>query len=99
KELNPGSFTLPCTIGSLNIYAMADLGASVNIIPKSMFEFLKLTHLKKTDILVEMADMTKKALVGIVERKVNKTKGSKNSQNQQRNGEDKTKVKNEAGSA
>ncbi|GJW83655.1 reverse transcriptase domain-containing protein [Tanacetum coccineum] len=67
KELNPGSFTLPCTIGSLNIYAMADLGASVNIIPKSMFEFLKLTHLKKTDMLVEMADMTKKALVGIVE--------------------------------
>ncbi|GKA45280.1 hypothetical protein Tco_0738076 [Tanacetum coccineum] len=29
KELNPGSFALPCTIGSLNFYAMADLGASV----------------------------------------------------------------------
>nr|GEW98184.1 hypothetical protein [Tanacetum cinerariifolium] len=25
KELNPGSFILPCTIGSLNFYAMADL--------------------------------------------------------------------------
>ncbi|GKD44346.1 hypothetical protein Tco_1268991, partial [Tanacetum coccineum] len=25
KELNPGSFTLPCTIGSLNSYVMADL--------------------------------------------------------------------------
>nr|GEW95439.1 hypothetical protein [Tanacetum cinerariifolium] len=27
KALNPGSFTLSCTIGSLNLYAMADLGA------------------------------------------------------------------------
>ncbi|GJR87725.1 hypothetical protein Tco_0211736 [Tanacetum coccineum] len=25
-----GSFTLPCTIGNLNLYAMVDLGASVN---------------------------------------------------------------------
>ncbi|GJT64131.1 putative ribonuclease H-like domain-containing protein [Tanacetum coccineum] len=67
KELNRRSFTLPCNIGSLNLYAMADLGASVNIMPKSMFEHLKLANLKKTDMLVEMDDMTKKALIGIVE--------------------------------
>ncbi|GJU39576.1 reverse transcriptase domain-containing protein [Tanacetum coccineum] len=67
KELNPRSFTPPCTVGSLNFYAMADLRASVNVIPKSMCAFLKLTHLKKTDMLVEMSDMTIKALVGIVE--------------------------------
>ncbi|GJR83901.1 reverse transcriptase domain-containing protein [Tanacetum coccineum] len=67
KELNPGSFTLPYTIGSLNFYAMAVLGASVNIMPRSMFNHLKLTNLKKTDMLVEMADMIKKAPVGIVE--------------------------------
>ncbi|GJU51805.1 hypothetical protein Tco_1221360 [Tanacetum coccineum] len=36
NELNPGSFTLPCIIGSLNFYAMADLGASVNIMPRLM---------------------------------------------------------------
>ncbi|GJU06917.1 hypothetical protein Tco_1123347 [Tanacetum coccineum] len=30
KEINPGSFTLPFTIGSLNFYVMADLRASVN---------------------------------------------------------------------
>nr|GEV45090.1 hypothetical protein [Tanacetum cinerariifolium] len=41
KELNPGSFTLPCTVGRLNFYAMADL--------------------------VEMADMTKRVPIGIVE--------------------------------
>ncbi|GKD57587.1 putative reverse transcriptase domain-containing protein [Tanacetum coccineum] len=54
---------------------MKDLGVSVNIMPKSMFEHLKLTNLKKTNILVEMADMTKKAPVRIVETilvKINK---------------------------
>ncbi|GKD57869.1 hypothetical protein Tco_1291256 [Tanacetum coccineum] len=34
KELNLGSFSLPCTIGNFNFYAMADLGASVNVTPK-----------------------------------------------------------------
>ncbi|GJR04148.1 zinc finger, CCHC-type containing protein [Tanacetum coccineum] len=75
KELNPGSFTLPYTIGSLNLYAMADLGASVNIMPRLIFEHLNLVNLKKTDMLVEMADMTRKAPVGIVENvlvKINK---------------------------
>ncbi|GJV88827.1 putative ribonuclease H-like domain-containing protein [Tanacetum coccineum] len=75
KELNLRSFTLPCTIDSLNFYAMADLGASANIMPRSMVKHLKLTNLKKTDMLVEMVDMTKKAPVGIVENvlvKINK---------------------------
>ncbi|GJT01041.1 reverse transcriptase domain-containing protein [Tanacetum coccineum] len=67
KELYPGSFTLPCTIRSLNFYVVTYQGASVNVIPKSMFEFLKLTHLKKIDMLVEMVDMMKKSHVGIVE--------------------------------
>ncbi|GJW43852.1 putative reverse transcriptase domain-containing protein [Tanacetum coccineum] len=67
KELNPRSFTLPCTIGSLNFYSMADLGASVNVIPKTIFEHLKLARLKKTDMLLEMVDMIKRAPIGIVE--------------------------------
>ncbi|GKD06958.1 putative reverse transcriptase domain-containing protein [Tanacetum coccineum] len=41
--------------------------ASVNVIPKSMFEHLKLAQLKKTDMLVEMADMMKRSPIGIVE--------------------------------
>ncbi|GJZ82500.1 reverse transcriptase domain-containing protein [Tanacetum coccineum] len=75
KELNPRNFTLPCTIGSLNFYAMVDLGAIGNVIPKSIFEHLKLARLKKTDMLVEMADMTKRSPIGIVENvliKINK---------------------------
>ncbi|GJQ97011.1 hypothetical protein Tco_1197710 [Tanacetum coccineum] len=66
-EMNPGNFTLPCTIGSLNFYAMADLGASVNVIPKTMSEHLKLAQLKKPDMLVEMADMTKRSPIRIIE--------------------------------
>ncbi|GKA78094.1 phospholipase-like protein [Tanacetum coccineum] len=67
KEINPRSFTLPCTIGNLKLYAMADLGARVNMMPKSLFEHLKLAYLKETSMVVEMADMTKKAPLGIVE--------------------------------
>ncbi|GJU56657.1 phospholipase-like protein [Tanacetum coccineum] len=52
---------------NLKIYAMADVGAGINMIPKSLFEDLKLTNLKKTNMVVEMADMTKKAPLGIVE--------------------------------
>ncbi|GKA31296.1 putative ribonuclease H-like domain-containing protein [Tanacetum coccineum] len=66
KEQNPRNFTLPCTIGDFNFYVMADLGASVNVMPRGIFEFLKLTNLRKTNMLIEMADMTKKAPLGVV---------------------------------
>ncbi|GJT95560.1 reverse transcriptase domain-containing protein [Tanacetum coccineum] len=66
KESNPGHFMLPCTIGNFNFYAMADLGASVNVLPRNIFEYLELTNLSETEMLVEMADMRKKAPLGIV---------------------------------
>ncbi|GJU63503.1 reverse transcriptase domain-containing protein [Tanacetum coccineum] len=65
KESNPGHFTLPCTIGNFNFYVMADLGASVNVLPRNIFKYFELTNLSKTDMLVEMADM-KKAPLGVV---------------------------------
>ncbi|GJV76744.1 Toll/interleukin-1 receptor domain-containing protein [Tanacetum coccineum] len=46
---------------------LSDIGASVNIMPKSIFEHLKLANLKETIMVVEMADMTKKVPLGIVE--------------------------------
>nr|GEZ36292.1 hypothetical protein [Tanacetum cinerariifolium] len=61
KELNPGNFTHPSTIGNFNFYGMADLGASVNVMPRNIFEYLRLANLKNTNMLVEMVDMTKKA--------------------------------------
>ncbi|GJX90896.1 reverse transcriptase domain-containing protein [Tanacetum coccineum] len=58
KEINPGSFTLPCTIGNLKLYVIADLGAGVNVMPKSLFEHLKLANLKETSMVFEMVDIT-----------------------------------------
>ncbi|GKA32996.1 zinc knuckle CX2CX4HX4C containing protein [Tanacetum coccineum] len=66
KESNPGHFTLPCTIGNFNFYAMADLGTSVNVLPRNIFEYLELTNLSETEMLVEMVYMRKKAPLGIV---------------------------------
>ncbi|GKC26941.1 zinc knuckle CX2CX4HX4C containing protein [Tanacetum coccineum] len=66
KESNPRHFTLPCTIGNFNFYAMADLGASVMVLPRNVFEYLELTNLSETEMLVEMADIRKKAPLRIV---------------------------------
>ncbi|GJY20915.1 hypothetical protein Tco_0393481 [Tanacetum coccineum] len=38
KEQDPGSFTLPCSIGKLTFNALADLGASISVMPLSMFK-------------------------------------------------------------
>ena len=39
KLKDPGSFTVPCLIGSLNVEkVLADLGASVNLMPYKMFK-------------------------------------------------------------
>nr|GEU83734.1 phospholipase-like protein [Tanacetum cinerariifolium] len=43
------------------------LGARINMMPKSLFEHLRLTTLMKTCIDVKMGDMTKKARLGIVD--------------------------------
>ncbi|GJZ20601.1 copia protein [Tanacetum coccineum] len=45
----------------------AKIGAGVNVMPKSLFEHLKLADLKETNMEVEMADMTKKTPLGIME--------------------------------
>nr|GEU67692.1 hypothetical protein [Tanacetum cinerariifolium] len=67
KEINPGSFTLPCTISNPKLYDMANLGAGVNVMPKSLFKHVKLAYLKETIMVVEMENMTKKTPLGIME--------------------------------
>ncbi|GJZ77576.1 hypothetical protein Tco_0642248 [Tanacetum coccineum] len=61
KELNPRNFTLLCTIGNFTFYGMADIGASVNVMPRNIFEYLRLANLRNINMHFEMADMTKKA--------------------------------------
>ncbi|GKB24825.1 copia protein [Tanacetum coccineum] len=52
--------------GMLCIDYDVDEGTSVNMMPKSLFEHLKLADLKETSMVVEMVDMTKKSPLGIV---------------------------------
>nr|GFA43914.1 hypothetical protein [Tanacetum cinerariifolium] len=61
KELKLWNFTLPCTIGKFKFYGMDDLGSSINVMPRNTFEYLILANLRNTNMLVEMADMTKKS--------------------------------------
>ena len=38
KKNDPGSFTIPCLVGSLAVSnALADLGASINLMPYAVF--------------------------------------------------------------
>ncbi|GKA19296.1 hypothetical protein Tco_0699211 [Tanacetum coccineum] len=54
KESNPRHFMLLCTIDNFNFYAMANLGSSVNVLPSNILEYLELTNLSETEMLVEM---------------------------------------------
>ncbi|GKA46452.1 hypothetical protein Tco_0739335 [Tanacetum coccineum] len=45
EELNPRSFLLPFTIDNYNSYVMANIDASDNVMPRSIYEYLKLDNL------------------------------------------------------
>ncbi|KAL8492420.1 hypothetical protein ACS0TY_023852 [Phlomoides rotata] len=59
KLKDPGSFTLPCKIGKDGNYrALCDLGASINLMPLSLFKTLGLGELKSTTMNLQLADRT-----------------------------------------
>ncbi|GJX88523.1 reverse transcriptase domain-containing protein [Tanacetum coccineum] len=56
KEKDTGSFTIPCDIGHLHINnALADLGASISLMPYMMYEKLGLGEPKPTRMSLELA--------------------------------------------
>ncbi|GJR18461.1 lysophospholipid acyltransferase 1-like protein [Tanacetum coccineum] len=66
KEKDLGSFTLPCRINDMCFdKALADLGASVSVMPYSTFTNLGLGKLAPTKLIIELADKTVKHLKGI----------------------------------
>jgi hypothetical protein len=67
KEDSMESFILPYTIGDSNLSALADLGSSINVMPLSLFLSLKLTSLRKTSLVIEMADMKKATPIGAID--------------------------------
>jgi hypothetical protein len=68
KLQDPGSFTIPCSIGSTKFNrALCDLGASVSLMPKSIFDIIGVGELVPTRISLQLADRSVKYLVGQVE--------------------------------
>ncbi|KAG8486633.1 hypothetical protein CXB51_020062 [Gossypium anomalum] len=68
KLKDPGSFTIPCLIVSLDVNnALANLGASINAMPYKMFKQLGLGKPKQTRMSIQLADKTIRFPRGIIE--------------------------------
>ena len=68
KLKDPGSFYIPCTIGQCNFErALCDLGASVNLMPLSVYRKLGLGEVKPTTVSLLLADRSIKHMRGILE--------------------------------
>jgi hypothetical protein len=68
KKNDPGSFLIPCFIGNLSIgNALADLGASINLMPYSIFKTLDLGEPTPTRMTIQLADRSIKHPMGLVE--------------------------------
>ncbi|KAL5582791.1 hypothetical protein UlMin_015233 [Ulmus minor] len=68
KLKDPGSFSIPCTIGeNFQTKALCDLGASINLMPLSIFRKLGLEEPTPTMVSLVMADRSIKHPRGIVE--------------------------------
>ncbi|KAK1421883.1 hypothetical protein QVD17_24595 [Tagetes erecta] len=76
KLSDPGVFTLPCMFGSSSVHhALADLGASVNLMPYSLYKQLGQGDLVPTRMTISLADRSIKKPRGVVENvliKINK---------------------------
>ena len=68
KLKDPGSFTIPCTIGNAIFErALCDLGASINLMPLSIFKCLGLGKTRPTTVTLPLADRSLKHPRGIIE--------------------------------
>ncbi|KAM1934970.1 hypothetical protein ACFX15_019098 [Malus domestica] len=68
KLEDAGSFTIPCVIGGKEFgRALCDLGASINLMPYSMYESLNLRDLKETKVVIQLADRSNRYPKGLLE--------------------------------
>lgn len=68
KLKDPGSFTIPCTIGNMTIgKALCDLGASINLMPLSILKKLGEGEVKPTRMSLQLTDRSIKYPYGILE--------------------------------
>ncbi|GJZ94322.1 reverse transcriptase domain-containing protein, partial [Tanacetum coccineum] len=65
---DPGRFLIPCDFSEMDeCLALADLGASINLMPLSIWKELNLPDLTKTRMILELADRTISTPTGIAE--------------------------------
>nr|GEU94776.1 reverse transcriptase domain-containing protein [Tanacetum cinerariifolium] len=65
---DPGRFPIPCNFLEFdNCLALADLGASINLMPLSIWKKLKLPTLNDTKMVLELADRTISKPTGVAE--------------------------------
>nr|XP_016449645.1 PREDICTED: uncharacterized protein LOC107774579 [Nicotiana tabacum] len=68
KLEDPGAFTIPCTIGSADFTkALCDLGASINLMPYSVFKTLGIGQPRPTSMKLQMTDRSMKRPLGIID--------------------------------
>ncbi|KAG8491703.1 hypothetical protein CXB51_015156 [Gossypium anomalum] len=71
-----GMFAIPCKIGHLGIKkAMCDLGASINVMPYSIYESLNPGFLTKTGVTIQLADRSIVHPEGVLEDVLVKVNG------------------------
>ncbi|KAL0329028.1 UNVERIFIED_CONTAM: hypothetical protein Sradi_4889500 [Sesamum radiatum] len=69
KCKDPGMFTLPCIIGNKRIErARLDLGASINVMPYSVYQALNLSTLQDTNVIIQLADRSLCSYMRIIKR-------------------------------
>ena len=65
---DPGSFTIPCTIeNAIFERALCDLGASINLMPLSIFKRLGLGEARPTTVTLQLANRSLKHSRGVIE--------------------------------
>ncbi|KAM1063629.1 hypothetical protein ACFX2A_028371 [Malus domestica] len=68
KCKDPGSFTIPCVIGNTRFeHAMLDLGASINVMPYSVYASMNLGKLKNDGVIIQLADQSNAYPKGVLE--------------------------------
>ena len=68
KCADPGMVSIPCVIGETKFErAMLDLGASINVLPYSLYKSLGLGPLHETSIVVQLDDRSSVYPKGLVE--------------------------------
>jgi hypothetical protein len=63
-----GAFTIPCVIGNASFKrALCDLGVSISVMPKHVYDSLSLEPLNKTSIVIQLTDRSFVYPLGVIE--------------------------------